>query len=126
MPNYTDIDFKFSMNPLTNDISILKDAESVKAAVRNIVMTNTGERPFNSALGSNIRSLLFEPLTPFTASAIQTKIENALSNFEPRVKILTINVSADLGSNAFKVTIAFRMIGDNRVVLVPITLKRLR
>lgn len=126
MAKYSDIDFNFSRNPVTNDVSILLDENAVKAAVRNIVLTNAGERPFNPTLGSSIRDLLFEPLTPITASAIQTKIENSLSVFESRIKLLGVKVRADLDSNAFIVNIGFRIPGDTRTILVPVTLERLR
>lgn len=126
MAKYRDIDLNFTRNPVTNDISILEDENAVKAAVRNIILTNFNERPFNSSLGSGVRGLLFEPMTPITASAIETRIENTLSNFEPRIELLKISVSADLDTNRFNVMIAFRIAGDTRPVLLPITLKRLR
>lgn len=126
MAKYRDIDLNFTRNPVTNDVSIVEDANAVKAAVRNIVLTNFGERPFNPDIGSGIRRLLFEPLSPITAAAIQTKIENSLENFEPRIELLEINVVTNLDNNSFDVSIGFRMSGDNRPVFVPITLKRLR
>lgn len=126
MAKYTDIDLNFSRNPITNDVSILQDADAIKSSVKNIILTNFGERPFNSIFGSGIRRLLFEPLTVITASSIRTFIETALENFEPRVEVIQIDVYADTDNNAFQVTIGFRMLGDTRIVLVPITLKRLR
>lgn len=126
MAKYTDIDLNFSRNPITNDVSILQDVDAVKSAVRNIILTNFGERPFNPIFGSGIRRLLFEPLTVITASSIRTFIETALENFEPRIEVIQIDVYADADNNAFQVTIGFRMLGDTRIVLVPITLKRLR
>jgi len=126
MAKYTDIDLNFSRNPITNDVSILQDADAIKSSVKNIILTNFGERPFNPIFGSGIRRLLFEPLTVITASSIRTFIETALENFEPRVEVLQIDVYADADNNAFQVTIGFRMLGDTRIVLVPITLKRLR
>jgi len=126
MAKYTDIDLNFSRNPITNDVSILQDADAIKSSVKNIILTNFGERPFNPIFGSGIRRFLFEPLTVITASSIRTFIETALENFEPRVEVLQIDVYADADNNAFQVTIGFRMLGDTRIVLVPITLKRLR
>jgi phage baseplate assembly protein W len=126
MAKYTDIDLNFTRNPITNDVSVLQDEAAVKSAVRNIILTNLGERPFNSTFGSGLRRLLFEPLTPITATSLEILIENALQNFEPRVEIMQVNVIADLDSNGFDVTVGFRMRGDTRIVLVPITLKRLR
>ena len=126
MAKYSDIDLNFSRNPVTNDVSILQDAASIKAAVKNLILTDAGERPFNPTLGSSIRGLLFEPASPIIASEIEARIRTVLRNFEPRVKILQVNVIAIFDRNEFEVTIGFRMTGDTRTTVVPITLKRLR
>ena len=126
MPKYSDIDLNFSRNPVTNDVSILQDADSIKAAVRNLILTDAGERPFNPTLGSSIRGLLFEPASPIIASEIEARIRNVLRNFEPRIQLLQVDVVTLFDRNEFEVTIGFRMTGDTRTTVVPITLKRLR
>ncbi len=126
MPKYTDIDLSFSKNPVTNDISILTDEVSVKAAIRNLVLTDLGERPFNPDLGSSIRGVLFEPVSPITASDIEGRIITVLRNFEPRCVILGVKVVPRIDENAFDVTIGFRLNNDSRITLVPLTLERLR
>ena len=83
MTQYTDIDLNFSRNPVTNDVSVLTDTAAVKAAVKNLVLTDAGERPFNPTLGSSVHGLLFEPATPIIASAIESRIKTVLRNFEP-------------------------------------------
>lgn len=126
MTKYSDIDLNFSRNPITDDVSILKDTDAIKAAVRNLVLTDAGERPFNPTLGSSIRGLLFEPASPIIASEIEARVKTVLRNFEPRIKLIAVEVVAKIDRNEFEVTIGFRMIGDTRTTIVPITLKRLR
>ena len=126
MAKYSDIDLNFSRNPVTNDVSVLLDANAIKAAVKNLILTDLGERPFNPTLGSSIRGLLFEPASPIIASEIEARIRMVLRNFEPRVKILQVDVVTQIDRNEFEVTIGFRMTGDTRTTLVPLTLKRLR
>lgn len=126
MAKYSDIDLNFSRNPITNDVSIIEDDSSIKAAVRNIILTNLGERPFNPFLGSSVRGLLFEQATPVTAGLLQERIITALNNFEPRINILEVQVQSSLDGGSFLVKIFFRMIGEGRTQIVPITLKRLR
>ena len=126
MAKYSDIDLNFSRNPVTNDVSILQDAASIKAAVKNLILTDVGERPFNPTLGSSIRGLLFEPASPIIASEIEARIRNVLRNFEPRIQLLQVDVVTIFDRNEFEVTIGFRMTGDTRTTVVPITLKRLR
>tara|TARA_Y100001938_G_C7824927_1_gene298440 strand:+ start:211 stop:591 length:381 start_codon:yes stop_codon:yes gene_type:complete len=126
MAKYSDIDLNFSRNPITDDVSVLRDTDAIKAAVRNLVLTDAGERPFNPTLGSSIRGLLFEPASPIIASEIEARVKTVLRNFEPRIQLIAVEVVAKIDRNEFEVTIGFRMTGDTRTTIVPITLKRLR
>ena len=61
---YSDLNLNFNKNPATKDIAKLKDVEAVKRSVRNLILTNRFERPFHPEIGSDIRALLFENMTP--------------------------------------------------------------
>lgn len=126
MANFSDIDLNFTKNPITNDVSILVDDAAIKASVKNLVLTDEEERPFNPDLGSSIRTLLFEPASPIIASEIQSRIKTVLRNYEPRIEVLDVRVKVNLDKNSFDVVIGFRLIGDRRPILLPLTLKRIR
>ena len=64
---YSDFDLAFIKHPNTKDVTILKDLDSVKQSIKNLILTSRGERPFNPNLGSGIRALLFEPADFFTS-----------------------------------------------------------
>lgn len=126
MTKFSDIDFNFTRNPITNDVSILIDDAAIKASLRNLILTDMGERPFNSKLGSSIRSLLFEPASPIIASELESRIRNVIRNYEPRVVLLRVEVTLDNDANSFNALIGFRLRDDNRPLVVPVSLKRLR
>jgi len=109
---YSDIDFTFNRQPGKGDIALRYDEQSVISSVRNLLLTNFYERPFQPELGSNINSLLFENISPITASIIETEIETVLNNFEPRVTVSNISVQALLDQNSFFATVTF-FIGNN-------------
>ena len=88
---YKDLDLDFGRNVVTNDVNKLTDVESVKRSVRNLINTNHFERPFHPEIGGNVRALLFENMTPLTALNLQRKIEEVLSNFEPRATFVDSN-----------------------------------
>jgi phage baseplate assembly protein W len=94
---YSDIDFAFRpvqmQGDKPGDVALKKDVEAVKQSVLNILKTNRGERPFLPSFGANIRSYLFENVDPVTKELIKEEIVFALRNFEPRVNILSIDVS---------------------------------
>ena len=84
---YADLDLTFTRNPGTGDVSMSYDEQSVIRSVRNLLMTNFYERPFQPTLGSNLNAFLFEQISAITASSIETEIKNVVNNFEPRVSI---------------------------------------
>ena len=123
---YNDLDLDFGRNIVTNDVNKLTDVESVKRSVRNLINTNHFERPFHPEIGGNVRALLFENLTPLTALNLQRKIEEVLSNFEPRAKITQIIADPDMDRNGYRLEIRFYVIGIQNPVTVETFLERLR
>lgn len=107
---YSDFDLAFLKHPNTKDITILKDLDSVKQSIKNLILTSRGERPFQPTLGSNIRALLFEPGDYFTEFDLKEAIEETVLNFEPRVRLLNVDVSGEEDYNRFRVSIEFQMI----------------
>jgi len=88
------------------------DDQAVIASVRNLLLTNFYERPFQPNLGSNMSALLFEPATNITSSILSDEIKNVISNFEPRAQISKISVTLAPDNNSFNVYLTF-FIGNN-------------
>ncbi len=108
---WKDIDMKFTNHPLTNDVNRTFDVESVKRSVKNLILTDYGERPFQPWIGSNIKALLFEQMDPFTISVLKDQIKILLENFEPRVIFYNLEIN-DLDSNELRVTIYFTLVNS--------------
>ena len=110
---FKDINLSFKPHPVTKDITTLRNENAIKRSVRNIVQTIPTERFFNSILGSDVRSLLFDNFVDFgTASVIEDQIKIAIENFEPRVDNLQVNVDPRPDQNEFEVNILFDIIGQ--------------
>jgi len=110
--SFKDISLSFEPHPVTKDLPILKNENAIRRSVRNIVQTIPTERFFNSILGSDITQSLFEFVDFGTASVIQRQIEISISNFEPRVENVIIDVDPAPDSNSFNVTVIFDIIGQ--------------
>jgi phage baseplate assembly protein W len=123
---YSDFDLAFIKHPNTKDVTILKDLDSVKQSIKNLILTSRGERPFNPNLGSGIRALLFEPADFFTSIDLQEAIEETVLNFEPRVNLLNVDVDAEEDFNRFKVSIEFQMITNLQRGTTEFFLERIR
>lgn len=124
---FKDLNITFKPHPVTGDLIVKKDEAAIKQAVANLLMTNKGERPFQSNLGSSIRKSLFEPLDSATAAKIGTAIENCLLAYEPRIKIRSLELDIDFDSNGYEVLLDFLIVGrEDRPVLIEFFLERTR
>ena len=123
---FSDIDLNFEMNPLTKDVNILKNEDAVKRSVRNIVLTNFGEKKFQPFFGANVLAQLFENFSPFTAVQLKKAIERSLFENEPRIDRLVVDVIAENDKNSVDVTVRFTLKNSQEPVLVTFTLERIR
>jgi len=122
---YRDLDLSLKKHPVKKDITPLRDAAAVKNAVKNLVLTNFFERPFQPGLGANLRGLLFEPADGVTRLAIKDNIESVIKK-EPRVKLLALSVIDLSDRNAYRVTMKYLIKESNKQEDVEIVLRRLR
>lgn len=123
---YSDLDLKFSKHPVTKDVTLKINEYAIVGSVRNIIMTNFGERRFTPKFGSDILSQLFEPLDDMTAMNIKQEITASIANYEPRVKIDFVNVVPNVNENGFDVTIRFYLLNSIRPITTALFLQRLR
>ena len=123
---YRDLDLDFGRNSVTNDVNKLTDIEAVKRSVRNLINTSHFDRPFHPEIGSSVRAMLFEPMTPLTALNLQRKVQEVLINFEPRIKLVQIVSNPNIDSNSYDLRIYFYVIGSNDLIEVQTFLERLR
>ena len=123
---YNDLNLDFQQNSATKDIQKITDVESVKRSVRNLINLNHYEKPFHPEIGSNLRGLLFENITPQISHYIGKQIELLIRNYEPRCRLVEVVNKPDLRKNGYSVSISFYVINTPNPVQVETFLERLR
>ena len=142
---YSDIDLSFTAKPgsvdengvRTGDIYRKTDAAAVIQAVENILLTNTGEKPFEPSFGGNIRSMLFDQSTAFSSTFLLTQISNAINRWEPRAEVTDVKYFVgqqllDSGIEDFmayvnnEVRIQIELLIDNEGFITTVNMSRLR
>ena len=108
---FKDISMSFQSNPVNNDLIAIKNVNAITRSIRNIVLTTPGEKFFDPDFGSNVSRLLFENVDDITASQIQEEIEFSISNYEPRVKLIYVQVIAHNDNASFDTIITYEVIG---------------
>ena len=124
---YTDLDLFFGRKSSNNDVRQVTDAQAVKRSLRNLVQLNTYEKPFHPEIGSGIRGMLFELMSPFVAAQLTKKIEDVINNFEPRARLVSVRSIPDYDRNAYEVSVEFYIVNaPTELVDFSIMLERLR
>lgn len=123
---FSDLDFTFKKVPGTNDVALRYDERAVINSVRNLLLTNHYEKPWSPMIGSNLMRLLFEPATNLTAALISDDITNTITNFEPRVSVLTVEVTPTDDGNGFSVYLTFFVLNNTQPTTVNLILQRSR
>ena len=123
---FKDINLSLARHPITGDIASLTNIEAVKRSVRNLINTNFYERPFHPEIGSNVRSVLFEPVSPIVASVLERHVKDVVENFEPRAELIDVQVTDNSDANEYRVQIKFYVVNSSDIVDMNIFLERLR
>ena len=123
---YKDLNLDFQQNTATKDIQKMLDVESVKRSVRNLINLNYYEKPFHPEIGSNLRGLLFENITPQISHYIGKQIEMLIKNYEPRCRLVDVSNRPNLDKNGYSVSISFYVVNTPNPVVVETFLERLR
>tara|TARA_B110000977_G_C10985469_1_gene457785 strand:+ start:720 stop:1160 length:441 start_codon:yes stop_codon:yes gene_type:complete len=124
---YKDLDLFFSKKSVSNDVNTVTDITAVKRSVRNLVLTNHYEKPFHPEIGSGVRDILFEPMTPFIAHILTVKVQDVIENFEPRARVIGVSARPDIDRNEYELTIQFFVVNaPTELVELTVMLERLR
>lgn len=108
---FKDISAVFEVNPLNDDLIVLRNSNAIARSIRNIIFTARGDKPFNPFFGSRVSELLFDPMDQITTLAIKTEIEETIKNFESRVDLKEVQVNPLYDDNEYSVVINYEIIG---------------
>jgi phage baseplate assembly protein W len=123
---FSDFLNNFDNHPVNNTLARAINENSVKQSIRNLILTNFGERLYQPTIGSDITKALFEPNDVVTAENITFFIKNTIKQNEPRAILLEVNVYPNPDRNLFDVNLVFSLINNNIPVSLNVILKRVR
>jgi phage baseplate assembly protein W len=122
---FSDIDLTFTNKP-SGDLYKKADAAAVKQAVKNLLLTNRTEKPFQPTFGGDLNNLLFELVDNDTAYEIEALITQSITKFEPRALVQRVITNLQPDANSISVTVRFQVVNTQEIVTVDATITRLR
>ena len=123
---YKDLNMSFTKNPATKDVARLFDIQAIKRSVKNIILTNKYERPFNPDFGCNLRGFLFENLTEPMVVIIKDRVAMAIEKYEPRVSVEDVILKNSSDPNGINIQVSFLINGVENPITVSTFLQRVR
>lgn len=125
-PYYSDFYTNFNAHPQNKRLVKYTNENSVKRSVRSLILTEPGERLFQPDIGCKIRSLLFENMSDITAMQLKNAIEETITLYEKRARVITVEVVPNEDRHNYDVYIIFEVINSITPVALNITLDRAR
>ena len=123
---YKDIDTLFGNHPVTRKLNTLTNNAAVARAVKNLILTNKGERPYQPFIGSDIRRQLFELNDGTVEGEVRQAIEDVIREYEPRAQLIDVFVNQNIDQNQLSCTIKFRVVNQTDPITVNFFLERVR
>ena len=123
---YQDFKKNLEKSPVSSDLTVLKDEDAVKESIKNLILTDRGERLMQPDLGGNISGMLFENITPATLVLIQNNIRTTIELYEPRAELIDVIASSNIDDNVVKVEIAFYITNVQQPITLDVFLERTR
>jgi phage baseplate assembly protein W len=123
---WSDLDLSLKIHPIRKDIIPLKDDAAIKNAVKNLLISNFYERPFQDDLGANLRGLLYEPADVITQIELRDNIREVLTKYEPRITVTNIVIRDNSQANEYGIIVNFNIKEYDSADSVEIVLRRLR
>jgi len=123
---FKDLDLNFIIHPIKKDVNTHKNEMAIINSIKNLVLTNHYERPFQPELGSNIRRLLFENVDMIVAAQIEREITEVIGNFEPRARVSKVIAVPSPDNNAYQIQLDFFIINNPNPITINFFLERIR
>jgi len=123
---YQDFKKNLEISPISEDITVWKDEDAVKESIKNLILTDRGERLMQPDLGGDINALLFENITPAVLVLIQNQVRTTIELHEPRAELIDVVASSNIDDNVVRVNIQFYITNVQQPIKLDVFLERTR
>jgi phage baseplate assembly protein W len=123
---YSDFYKDLTVNPISLDLAIKRDEDAIKESLKNLILTDRGERLMQPNIGSDVRASLFENATPVALKILEERVRDVINNYEPRVSVIEVDVTSLYDDNRVQVTIYFYVKSNEQPLSVDIFIERVR
>jgi phage baseplate assembly protein W len=123
---YSDFLSNLNPHPDSKQLVINKNEDAIIRSIKNLILTDRFERPFQPTIGCRIRTFLFENISPQVTAAIKSEIEQTITDHEPRARLIEVVVAPIEERNMYVITVVFYTINIDQPITFKVALERVR
>ena len=123
---FADLDLSFTINPFTKDLYLKTDEDAVKTAIKHLIRTKNFERAFHPVIGTQVHSLLFDNFSSATKLAMEQTITESIEKYEPRARLITVEIEEAEETNDLVVNIIFTLKNTSSPITISTLISRVR
>ena len=123
---FADLDLSFTINPFTKDLYLKTDEDAVKTAIKHLIRTKNFERAFHPEIGTQVHSLLFDNFSSATKLAMEQTITESIEKYEPRARLITVEIEEAEETNDLVVNIIFTLKNTSSPITISTLISRVR
>lgn len=83
-------------------VEMVSEREDIEQSLNILLSTSLGERVMQPLYGCNLEDYMYEPLSSSVIGYIKDRVENSIMIYESRIKIESIEVTADSSIDLFE------------------------
>lgn len=94
-------------------VIMISEEEDVNSSLEILLTTRINERALQPKYGCDLNQLLFEPMSLTTMTYIKGLVKDAIVRFEPRIKLIGLDLANDYHSGKVEIKIEYQIRGTN-------------
>ena len=123
---YSDFATSFAKTPFGDQLSKVSNEKSINQSIKNLILTNQGERLFQPNIGSDIMTMLFEPNYRDYFDQIIMLVKNTIDVNEPRANLLDVQINSPVDEHTVEITLIYQVINKPDEISLTLVFKRVR
>ena len=113
---WADLPMNLEISPLTGDLTKIINQNAIEASMENIIETFQYERPYDDS-GCAVKMRLFDNISPLIATLIQSAVQLAIKQYEPRVVLKNVIVNVNSDADSYTLEIYYSLTNNPSVIL---------
>lgn len=104
-----DLNLSFEIDDNIGDLNKLSEVSTIRRSIETLLTTGVAEKPFREDYGSSLKETLFQVVSDYQLSMVESELRNIIENGEARIKLLDLSVQGDYVNHYLNVRLRYML-----------------